>query len=128
MLNNLGWDHVLILALAALVIFGPERLPGAVTSFTGLLRRARQFATDTQEQFKDGLGPELEELRKPLEDLQRLRQGPRQLITDHLFGGDDSLFTGRPPVPRVTPGTAPVFGPATPLAAGERPTFDTEAT
>ncbi len=58
-----------------LVILGPERLPGAVSWSMQSLRKVRDYATGATNQLKDELGPEFEDLRKPLADLNELRGG-----------------------------------------------------
>lgn len=129
---------MVILLVAALVILGPERLPGAVRWTTRSLRQVRDYASGATSQLKQELGPEFEDLRKPLADLNELRgMTPRGMVTKHLLNGDDSLFkdwegtlldkkdlystnSGMPnyPMPEVDK----------PLERNERPPIDTDAT
>ncbi|MEV0945705.1 Sec-independent protein translocase protein TatB [Rhodococcus sp. NPDC049939] len=105
MFGNIGWGEFMVLFVAALVILGPERLPGAVTWVTKSLRQVREYATGASQQLKDELGPEFDDLRKPLADLNQLRgMSPRSVITKHLLDGDDSILTGN--FDKPTPGTA----------------------
>ncbi len=84
---------MVILLVAALVILGPERLPGAVRWTTRSLRQVRDYASGATTQLKQELGPEFDDLRKPLADLNELRgMTPRAVVTKHLLGGDDSVF------------------------------------
>lgn len=84
---------MVILLVAALVILGPERLPGAVRWTTRSLRQVRDYASGATSQLKQELGPEFDDLRKPLADLNELRgMTPRAVVTKHLLGGDDSVF------------------------------------
>ncbi|MEU7633116.1 Sec-independent protein translocase protein TatB [Nocardia sp. NPDC049220] len=93
MFSNIGWSEMVILLVAALVILGPERLPGAVRWTTRSLRQARDYASGATSHLKQELGPEFEDLRKPLADLNELRgMTPRAMVTKHLLNGDDSLF------------------------------------
>ncbi|MGV9823880.1 Sec-independent protein translocase protein TatB [Nocardia xishanensis] len=93
MLSNVGWSEMFILLVAALVILGPERLPGAVRWTTRSLRQIRDYASGATSQLKQELGPEFDELRKPLAELNELRNmTPRAAVTKHLFGGDDSVL------------------------------------
>ena len=47
-------------------------------------------------QLREDLGPEFDDLREPLSELQRLKgMTPRAALTKHLLDGDDSLFTGK---------------------------------
>lgn len=132
MFGNIGWGEFMILLVAALVILGPERLPGAVSWVTKSLRQVRDYAGGATQQLKEELGPEFDDLRKPLSELNQLRgMTPRAAITKHLLDGDDSIFTGnfddkkKPPAaggPAATPQTS------TPLANGEKPPIDIDAT
>lgn len=138
MFSNISWGEMLILLVAALVILGPERLPGAVRWTTKSLRQVRDYASGATSQLRQELGPEFEDLRKPLADLNELRgMSPRTMLTKHLLNGDDSVLrdlekalpdkndllgtnSGMPdfPVPKQ----------AKPLERNEHPPIDTDAT
>jgi sec-independent protein translocase protein TatB len=129
MFANVGWGEMLVLVIAGLVILGPERLPGAIRWTSSALRQARDYISGATSQLREDLGPEFEDLREPLSELNKLRgMTPRAALTKHLLDGDDSLFTGKfddpvtPPVPPVTPPLA-----ATPEPPATTP-FDTDAT
>ncbi|MFC9893895.1 Sec-independent protein translocase protein TatB [Nocardia sp. NPDC127579] len=93
MFSNIGWSEMVILLVAALVILGPERLPGAVRWTTRSLRQVRDYASGATTQLKQELGPEFDDLRKPLAELNELRgMTPRAVVTKHLLGGDDSVL------------------------------------
>ncbi|GAC70764.1 Sec-independent protein translocase protein TatB [Gordonia soli] len=93
MFSNIGWGELLILLAAGLIILGPERLPGAVSWSMKSLRQVRDYATGASSQLRDELGPEFDELRKPLSELNELRgMTPRAMVTKHLLDGDNSLF------------------------------------
>ncbi|WP_442875876.1 Sec-independent protein translocase protein TatB [Amycolatopsis sp. NBC_01488] len=81
---GLSLEHLLILLIAALFILGPERLPESTRWLAQNVRKIRSFASGAQEQLRSELGPELRELRKPLQDLQSLRTfNPKTALT-HL--------------------------------------------
>lgn len=91
MFSSVGWGELLILLAAALIILGPERLPGAVSWTMGSLRKVRDYATGASSQLQDELGTDFEEIRKPLSQLNELRQmTPKSIVTKHLFDGDSS--------------------------------------
>jgi len=95
MFGSVGWGEIVILLAAGLIILGPERLPDAVSWSMKALRQVRDYATGATDQLKNELGPEFDELRKPLSQLNELRgMSPGALVTKHLLDGDDSLFTG----------------------------------
>jgi len=128
--GNIGWGEFMVLLVAALVILGPERLPGAVSWVTKTMRQVRDYASGASQQLKDELGPEFDDLRKPLSELNELRgMSPRAVITKHLLDGDDSILTGNFDSKPATNGSTPTTEPASkPLAAGERPPVDPDAT
>ncbi|MFI6868610.1 Sec-independent protein translocase protein TatB [Nocardia sp. NPDC050406] len=133
MFSNIGWGEMMILLVAALVILGPERLPGAIRWTGQALRQVRDYATGATSQLKQELGPEFDELRKPLEQLNELRgMNPRAMVTKHLLDGDDSLLTGKFDKPVSSPTSANTAysmpEPPKPLERNERPPVDPDAT
>src|ERR1700756_1116120 len=95
MLANLSWEHILVLVVVGLVILGPERLPGAIRWTGNALRQAREYLSGVTSQLREDIGPEFDDLRGPLSELQRLRSmTPRAALTKHLLDGDDSFLTG----------------------------------
>jgi sec-independent protein translocase protein TatB len=148
MFANIGWGEMLVLVVVGLVILGPERLPGAIRWTATALRQARDYLSGVTTQLREDIGPEFDDLRGPLSELQKLRgMTPRAALTKHLLDGDDSIFTGnfdRPvngaspkpvqsPEPAVQP-PAPVDRPelrVPPPRGGHAPghtPFDTDAT
>jgi sec-independent protein translocase protein TatB len=96
MFANVGWGEMLVLLIAGLVILGPERLPGAIRWTSGALRQARDYVSGATSQLREDLGPEFDDLREPLSQLNKLRgMTPRAALTKHLLDGDDSIFTGK---------------------------------
>jgi sec-independent protein translocase protein TatB len=135
MLANLSWEHILVLVVVGLVILGPERLPGAIRWTGNALRQARDYLSGVTNQLREDIGPEFDDLRGPLSELQRLRgMTPRAALTKHLLDGDDSFLTGafdRPVNGAPAKPAEPSAGEATPAAepsgTGKTP-FDTDAT
>jgi sec-independent protein translocase protein TatB len=129
MFANVGWGEMLLLVIAGLVILGPERLPGAIRWTSGALRQARDYISGATSQLREDLGPEFEDLRQPLTELNKLRgMTPRAALTKHLLDGDDSIFTGNFDKPEEKPLSSP---PPQPVTAPEPPAttpFDTDAT
>jgi sec-independent protein translocase protein TatB len=133
---NIGWGEMLVLVVAGLVILGPERLPGAIRWTTNSIRQAREYLSGATSQLREDLGPEFDDLRQPLSELQKLRgMSPRAALTKHLLDGDDSFLTGNFDKP-VSPG-GPAAPPTEPPTATPAPTpvqppgvtsFDSDAT
>ena len=133
MFANVGWGEMLVLVVAGLVILGPERLPGAIRWTSGAVRQARDYLTGATSQLRQDLGPEFEDLREPLSELQKLRgMTPRAALTKHLLDGDDSFLTGdfeKPEKPQSSNGPTPQPPAPKPAVDAGAPTpFDDDAT
>jgi sec-independent protein translocase protein TatB len=137
MFANVGWGEILVLIVVGLVVLGPERLPGAIRWTSSALRQARDYLSGMTTQLREDMGPEFDDLREPLAELNKLRgMTPRAALTKHLLDGDDSLFRSFEEPTFNTPGintpekvvAQPVTPPKTePTVAGPAP-FDTDAT
>jgi len=66
------------IAVLALLIFGPEKLPDLAKDAARLLREVRKMATGAKADLKDSLGPELGDLN--ISDLD-----PRTFVRRNLF-------------------------------------------
>jgi sec-independent protein translocase protein TatB len=122
--DSIGWGEILVLVVAGLFILGPERLPSAAAWLGRTVRQIREYATGARDQLRAELGPEFDELRKPLEDLRGIRDlDPRRMVGRQLFDDDDvkpnGHPAGQPPSSHSTP---------RPLSPGERPPIDPDAT
>ena len=131
MFGNLSWEHILVLVVVGLVVLGPERLPGAIRWSSNALRQARDYLSGVTTQLREDIGPEFDDLRGHLSELQRLRgMTPRAALTKHLLDGDDSIFTGNFDKPAPTngaPATPASPPPAQRPAEGPAP-YDADAT
>jgi sec-independent protein translocase protein TatB len=83
--DSIGWGEVMVLALAALFIFGPERLPGLAKDAAAGLKKLRAAMTGMREQMNESLGDDLADLR----DLDLRKYRPRTFIREQLFGDDE---------------------------------------
>ena len=131
MFGNVGWGEMLVLVVAGLVILGPERLPGAIRWTSNAMRQARDYISGATSQLREDLGPEFEDLRQPLSELNKLRgMTPRAALTKHLLDGDDSIFTGKFDSTQQTPPPPTASAPPPMTAPGQPATtpFDTDAT
>jgi sec-independent protein translocase protein TatB len=127
--DSIGWAEILILIVAGLFILGPERLPAAAAWLGRSVRKVREYATGAREQLRNEMGDDFEELRKPLQDLQQLRNfDPRRAVTKHLFEDIDvpngsTKANGHTPAPPAPAAETPREKPST----GEAK-FDPDAT
>jgi Tat protein translocase TatB subunit len=75
---DVGAGEVIGLAVVALVVVGPEKLPRYAADAARMLRQVRRLATEARDEVTRELGPELKDL--DLADLD-----PRQLVRRHLL-------------------------------------------
>jgi sec-independent protein translocase protein TatB len=116
---DLGISKLLVLAVIALIIFGPNELPKIARQAGQALRDLRKIAEGAKNDLREGLGPEFADFE--IEDLN-----PKRFVQKHLFddlngtsGSKDQAAAGR--------GTSPARS-SGPLSPGERPPYDIDAT
>src|SRR5262245_33399474 len=103
----------MVLAIIAIVIFGPDQLPKVAAQAGRTLRELRRMAEGARRDLTEGLGPEFQDF-----DIADLN--PRTFVRKHLL----DEFEPDPVVPQADPQTQAT---AT-LAPGETPPYDSEAT
>ena len=125
MFDSIGWGEIIVLGLAALFIFGPERLPTLAKDAAAGLKKVREALTGVREQVNESFGDDLPELR----DLDLRKYHPRTFIRNQLLGDDDLLDSDSPTVHRgsATAGAAAVPA-ARPRDHATPPPFDPDAT
>ena len=135
MFDSVGWSEILVLGIAGLFILGPERLPAAAAWVGRSIRKVREFASGARDQLRSEMGPEFDELRKPLQDLQQLQQlrnfDPKRAVARHLFDDEPTNGNGNAYKPNgYTPPPTPPAAPEPPqtLYPGEKAPFDPDAT
>ncbi len=115
MFDSIGWGEIIVLGLAALFIFGPERLPSLAKDAAAGLKRVREAVTGVRGQLNDSLGEDFDQLR----DLDLRQYHPRTFLRQQLMGDDDG-----PPVQRAAgngSATARVAGSGAAALAGAAP-------
>ena len=114
---DLSFTKLLVLAVLALVIFGPDQLPKIAAQAGRALRDLRRLADMAKADLKEGLGPEFADF--DINDLD-----PRNFVRKHLL---DDLDDDEEPGP--SPASASPYGAAaSALTPGESPPYDAEAT
>lgn len=100
---DIGLGEVAVLIVAALFVFGPDRLPVVVAQAARTLRQLRTLAAGARADLNEAIGPELRELNV-LADLGEIRDlSPKVMLNKAMFGADDSLS---PAVAAAVDGTA----------------------
>ena len=97
---GLSWAQIGIILLVGVFVLGPERIPTAVTWVMTSLRKLRSMAAGAQAELRKEIGPELDELRRQVADLQSLKEiqelrelrdlHPKRLIGKGILGEEFS--------------------------------------
>jgi sec-independent protein translocase protein TatB len=120
--DSIGWGEIVVLALIAMFIFGPERLPDLAKDAAAGLKRVRTAITGVREQVNESLGDELPELR----DLDLRKYHPKTFIRSQLL--DDDAPTVHRGSAAAAGATAAGVSVARSRDRGTPPPFDTDAT
>ena len=99
-----------VIAFIAVCVFGPDRLPELARQAGQMIRKARDFANSARDELRTELGPDYADLE--LRDLD-----PRTIVRKHIM---EAMNDDDEP--------EPLRAGLRPLAAGERPPYDADAT
>src|SRR5246127_3085713 len=121
---DLSIPKLLVLAVIALVIFGPNELPKIASQAGRALRDLRRIAEGAKADLREGLGPEFKDF--DFEDLN-----PRRFVQKHLLDEPDRTAStvggGTATMGSANGGNGAGSGPAI-RGDGKAPPFDVEAT
>jgi sec-independent protein translocase protein TatB len=107
---GVGLPELAVIAFVAVLVFGPDKLPEFARQAGRLARQVRQFAHQARDDLREELGPEYADL--DLRDLD-----PRAIVKKHIMEAMNEELNGTDVRAKVRP-----------LAVGERPPYDVEAT
>jgi sec-independent protein translocase protein TatB len=110
---DVGLLELAVIALVAVIVLGPDRLPDLARQAAQLLHRARGLANNARDELRNELGPEYADLQ--LRDLDP-RVAVRKQIMEAMAEIEEEDQR-----PKTRPGQLP-------LLAGEVPPYDDEAT
>ena len=106
---GVGLPELAVIAFVAIIVFGPDKLPEFARQAGRMVRKMREFANDARDELREELGPEFADL--DFKDLD-----PRTIVRKHIVEAMNE-DVGRS-----------VSVPVTPLAEGEPPPWDEDAT
>lgn len=107
---GIGLPELGVIALVAMIVLGPDRLPDVARQAGQMLRQVRKMAQNARDDLREELGPEYADLE--LRDLD-----PRAIVRKHVM----EAMAEEDEEARSPRGQRP-------LAPGEVPPFDAEAT
>jgi sec-independent protein translocase protein TatB len=84
---GINGSELIVLALVAMVVLGPEKIPGYTRQFAQLIKKVRGYADTAKERLREEAGDEVADLdwRK----LDPRQYDPRKIIRDALFDDDE---------------------------------------
>jgi len=91
---GLTFDKLIVIAVVAAVIIGPQRLPHFAASLAAMVKRFRGTAQAAKHRIREELGPEYDDI--DWKKLDPRQYDPRQIIRSALLNDDPG--DGLPPV------------------------------
>jgi sec-independent protein translocase protein TatB len=122
---GLSGEKILILLVIAVFVLGPDRLPQYAQQLARLVKSLRRMAEGAKDQLKSELGEDYNDLdwRK----LDPRQYDPRRIIREALLEDLDPKDFDVAKTPVAAAPLMNMDAPA-PIAKGEKPPFDNEAT
>ena len=93
---GLTFDKLLIIGIIALVLIGPDRLPGYAARLAQLVKGLRNLADGAKSRMREEMGPEFDEI--DWRQLDPRQYDPRRIIRDALR--DEPAPAAKPAVTR----------------------------
>ena len=109
---GVGLPEFAVIAVIAIFVFGPDRLPDLARQAGRMARQVKRMANNARDELREELGPEYADLE--LRDLD-----PREIVRRHITEAMDEDDDEEPVRPRRG---------QRPLEDGERPPYDVDAT
>ena len=82
---DVGLGEMAVIALVAVLVFGPERLPEFARQAGRMLRTLRSFATSARDELRSELGPEFSDLELRLSRMTRWVLDAEQRALPYAF-------------------------------------------
>ncbi|HWM33213.1 MAG TPA: Sec-independent protein translocase TatB [Pseudolysinimonas sp.] len=95
---GLTFDKLLIIAIIAVFLIGPDRLPGYAAQLARLVKSLRSMADGAKERMREEMGPEFDEV--DWSKLDPRQYDPRRIIREALA---DEVAPVKPVTPSATP-------------------------
>ncbi len=113
---GIGFGELVVIAVLAVLVFGPDRLPELAQQAGRFIRQLRKFANNARDELRTELGPEFADLE--LTDLD-----PRAIVRKHIAEAMAELDDLEDAIRSDDEAPKQV-----PLDLGERPPYDVDAT
>jgi sec-independent protein translocase protein TatB len=122
---DIGLPEFAVIAVIAILVIGPDKLPGFARDAANLLRQVRRMAHSARADVARELGPEFQDIS--MRDLDARRLATRHLLGEDPLYGNGRGGGGRAGTSRPAGGAAGGSAPNQ-AAASEPAPFDPDAT
>ena len=113
---DIGFSEMMVIALVALIVIGPERLPRVARTLGILAGRLQRYVADVKADINREV--ELEELRKMKDSVQQAATGFETSVQGELNKTENDLNAAANPVAPAAETTAPTEAPKIPEKTG----------
>ncbi|MBI3140836.1 MAG: Sec-independent protein translocase subunit TatB [Rhodocyclales bacterium] len=110
---DIGFSELMVIALVALIVIGPERLPRVARTAGHLLGRLQRYVGDVKADINREI--QLDELKKMQQDVEQTAREMESSVTQQMSSIETSLNDS------ILPGAEPVQPPAEAPALAEEP-------
>ena len=115
---DIGFSELLVIGIVALIVIGPQRLPGVARTVGHLLGRLQRYVADVKADINREI--ELEELRKMRDSMQKAASEMQSSVDAELSKTADELNKAASGTPAAEPppeGVKPAEGAKPPESA-----------
>lgn len=130
---GLDFEKLLVIGVIAVLLIGPERLPGYAEQFARLVKRGGEMLRDTKTRVQEEMGPDVADV--DWKKLDPRQYDPRRIIRDALFDEPSPAPVSKPRATAAATSPAPKVildaqapRETTPFSRTNLPPFDPEAT
>lgn len=114
---DIGFSELLLIAVVALVVIGPEKLPRVARTVGHLLGRMQRYVNDVKADINREMA--LDDLRKLQASMQDTMQSVEQSVNEEMRSAEDQLnrITTEAEAAVKGPATEPTADPAAPAVS-----------
>jgi sec-independent protein translocase protein TatB len=106
---DIGFSEMMVIALVALIVIGPERLPRVARTLGHLAGRLQRYVADVKADINREV--DLEEMRKMKDSVQQAATGFENSVQGELNKTENELNAAANPVAPASETAAPVEAP-----------------
>jgi sec-independent protein translocase protein TatB len=115
---NLSFTHIIVVAIVALVVLGPERLPGVARTAGNLYREWKRISGGLEAEVREVFADFAEPFTSARDDVSAPITDLRTSIATSLRGSSTTAGdTEDGPMPAASPSAIPSLGPSTGLVS-----------